>query len=377
MKIFLKRHLFYYFLALSIGVIDLYTGAEISFSIFYLIPIYLYTRRNYTKIHPGILISVFSAIIWFLADILNNTQYFSQLIPFWNALVRLTFFIVVVFLSRSLHIKNDHLSSINKRLEILNNSMINSINYGKIIQDAILPSNKMMSKLFPDSFVFLKPKDIVSGDFYWVYDEKDQIIFVVADATGHGVPGAFMSMIGFTLLNKIVIESKTFDPSKILSKLNSGINSMNREKETFSDGMDVSVICFNKLTNTITISSANNYVFAVQDNQVKLLQGSIYSLGGDLSSKKELDFSNTIIDGANGLSIYLTTDGFIDQYGGPNNKKLGIDNFIKIISELQETPINNQLEIITRKLNDWKNKQRQTDDILVVGIKNNFTLKLS
>ena len=265
-----------------------------------------------------------------------------------------------------------------------NEHITDSIKYAKRIQDAILPSNEELSNHFPNHFVFFRPKDIVSGDFYWCYRIPDSqknnvsfpiseyaggVIFTVADCTGHGVPGAFMSMIGNTLLNKIVNEQKIIQPAEILNHLQKGIASaLHQESRTQDDGMDISICLFNKEKNKIVFAGAHHSVFIVHEGAMQKIQGDPFSIGSQFS-KKNVVFTQQEILIQKHSSIFFATDGFQDQSGGMNGKKFltkGLENLLLHVSSLE---VKEQQETITKVFYDWKGKYPQRDDILLVGIR--------
>src|SRR3989339_424722 len=166
-------------------------------------------------------------------------------------------------------------------VEAQNKKILDSITFAKLIQDAIFPSEEMLRHLFPHSFMLFKPRDIVSGDFFWLHTESSRKIFAVADCTGHGVPGAFMSMIGNTLLNQIIKHEKIFSPEKILFQLNNDINNLlNQSGQSHDAGMDMSVCCINEDTNEILLGLAGHCAYIVADNEIREIEGSIFSIGG-------------------------------------------------------------------------------------------------
>ncbi|OFY73540.1 MAG: hypothetical protein A2265_00620 [Bacteroidetes bacterium RIFOXYA12_FULL_33_9] len=253
-----------------------------------------------------------------------------------------------------------------------NKQITDSINYAQYIQRAILPSNQMVKNNLPNSFIFFKPKDVVSGDFYWFSQKNDTTYIALADATGHGVPGAFMSMIGTTLLNDIVNKSNTENPSEILHKLNKGVvdilsHGIENDDE-ISDGMDISLCKIDKTKNKITISLANHYAYIVRNSTLEVLEGDIFSIGGFWAKNPTVEFTNIELNYTEIDALYMFSDGFRDQ---PNEKKEKYKDsrFKLLVESLIPLEISEQQHKLEQELKVWKGKAEQIDDILVIGIK--------
>ncbi len=271
-----------------------------------------------------------------------------------------------------------------KKIEEQKTKITDSIAYAKKIQEAMLPSDKLLKSHFPDSFIFYRPKDIVSGDFYWfAQPETDewgkpnhQVFLAAADCTGHGVPGAFMSMIGNTLLNEIVNNKKVFNPSQILNDLNNGvIEALNQKdidnEESQSDGMDITLCKIDKQKGIIELACANHVVIIINDEGTQMIEGDIFSIGGMFSVISKPVYNNHIIPIKKGTSLYLFSDGFQDQFGGEKNQKFMLNRLQELLFEIQKDPMSLQLQKIEDTFEKWKGDQRQIDDILVMGLKLN------
>lgn len=258
----------------------------------------------------------------------------------------------------------------NNQLQVKNTQITDSISYAKLIQDAILPSEKKIRQYIPDSFIFFKPKDIVSGDFYWLYQEGKKTFFAVIDCTGHGVPGGFMSMIGYTLLNDIVKDKKTFEVAKILEKLNVGVMiTLNQGESKQDDGMDLSICCIDRETKNLTIASANQTAIVIQENEIHSIKGDIYSIGGIFSTRRKVDFTTHTFDLQKNTILYMFSDGFPDQTGEEKNNKYGTVNLEQKLVENKNLPMKEQMEKLSLSFNNWKGCKRQIDDVLVTGIR--------
>jgi serine phosphatase RsbU (regulator of sigma subunit)/CheY-like chemotaxis protein len=271
-----------------------------------------------------------------------------------------------------------------KKIEEQKTKITDSISYAKKIQEAMLPSDKLIKSHFPDSFILFSPKDIVSGDFYWFAQPEtdewgkpnEKLFIAAADCTGHGVPGAFMSMIGNTLLNEIVNSKKIFSPSDILKELNQGViealNQKNPENEdSQSDGMDITVCQIDKAAGTIQIACANHVVLVVNEEGAKIIEGDIFSIGGMFSVLRTPTYTNHTIFIEGSTSLYMFSDGYQDQFGGPKNQKFMFNRMQELMVSIQDSSMQEQHAALTAELDKWKGDQRQIDDILVMGIKLN------
>ncbi|NOZ45275.1 MAG: tetratricopeptide repeat protein [Chlorobi bacterium] len=262
----------------------------------------------------------------------------------------------------------------NKKLEKKNIQILDSISYASRIQEAILPYEERIKKHLPDSFIYYKPRDIVSGDFYWFSEKENKIFIAEVDCTGHGVPGAFMSMIGNTLLNEIVNEKNIYKPSKILKELSKGIiftlNQGSTGDHFQEDGMEMSLCCIDIENNELQIAMANQTAIIIENDKLKHLTGDIYTVGGTFALKQDDEFTNYTINYSNSnTALYMFSDGYIDQFGGIHNKKFLSSQFEELLVENNKLTMNEQAVILDMTLNSWKGNNKQIDDILVIGIK--------
>ena len=262
----------------------------------------------------------------------------------------------------------------NETLEKKNNQILDSLMYAKHIQTAILPSHEEIAKHFPQNFILYLPKDLVSGDFYWLSTIDDSVFFAVVDCTGHGVPGACMSMIGNTLLNQIINEQHVTSPAEILNVLDREVIinlRQNEDKETQEDGMTVSLIRYDKKTSELTFAGAGQKMILEQDGKTDLIATSLFSIGGMHATKQneKILFEEKTISVSQGTSIYLFSDGFVDQFGGDNNERFTSRRFIEMIHNMQDLDMSEQFINLSKQLDTWKGSEKQIDDILVVGIK--------
>jgi len=260
----------------------------------------------------------------------------------------------------------------NKELESKNEDILSSINYAKRIQQAILPTDDTIQRGIPLSFILYKPRDIVSGDFYWFSNLDDNsYIIVAADCTGHGVPGAFMTVIGSNLLTQIVSENNVTAPSVIMSELDNHITAtLKQEKQHYQiiqDGMDLSLLKVNREQNEFIYTSAKRPAIFIRDKQIREFKGSKSSLGGLRSEDKQFDEIRMKYE--EGDMIYLFTDGYIDQFGGNDNKKFMIKRLRELLLEIHLLPVADQKQKLDAAITSWIGTNEQTDDILIMGIR--------
>lgn len=253
-------------------------------------------------------------------------------------------------------------------IEEKNKDITDSINYAKRIQNAILASKEIKYKLFPNAFVLYKPKDIVSGDFYWFAGKDGRRLIAACDCTGHGVPGALMSMIGNNLLNKIVSEKAITAPDKILTELDEEIRKALKKDENIDskDGMDVALLSFSSETD-MEYSGANRPLWIIRDGKLEETKATKISIGGDRYNV-EMDFKNHIVKLEKGDTVYIASDGFADQFNN-DDKKLMTRRFKEILLSIQNLSMAEQEKYLDDFIEKWKGGLEQTDDILVIGIR--------
>ena len=258
-----------------------------------------------------------------------------------------------------------------KEVDHKNEEVMDSIRYAKRIQDALLTSDEYIAKALPDSFVFYKPKDIVSGDYYWVYEnKKGQVFFTVADCTGHGVPGAFMSMIGTSLLNEIIIENGTEETDQILYDMRTHIiNSLDQQGELGEnrDGMDMAICRWDKKDNRLCFSGAYNPLYIIRNGELLEYKANRrpvgYYVGESISfTKEEITLKKEDM-------LYIFSDGFVDQFGGKKGKKYRTRNFKKLLLQISGLPCDEQNKELDKELADWKGETEQVDDVCMMGVR--------
>ncbi|MCX6325801.1 MAG: SpoIIE family protein phosphatase [Bacteroidia bacterium] len=275
------------------------------------------------------------------------------------------------YLEKELGIRTSVVMKQKGEIELQHIEITDSINYAKRIQTSILPDINKLKESFKDAFILFHPRDIVSGDFYW-FDKlgDDKFVLVCADSTGHGVPGAFMSMIGSTLLQDIVTRKRISKPSEILSLLDKQIFStlnQNVELGVSNDGMDMVVCEFSIKTRHIRFASAMRPVIVVISGEQYYIKGNRSSVGGESVIEKFFDDQEYYLN--EGDTIYLFSDGLPDQFGGTDGKKMKIARLKRVIDQVSKLPMNEQKEAISKFFFDWKGAYDQVDDILLMGVK--------
>ena len=276
-----------------------------------------------------------------------------------------------IFLEKELEKRTREVVEQKNELEVKNREITDSINYAQRIQASILPPEKKLKDHFPGSFIFFQPRDIVSGDFYW-FDRLngDRFLIVCADSTGHGVPGAFMSMIGSTLIKEFTLREDLSTPSLLLEKLDMEItNTLNQnvELQGASDGMDITICEINLTTKYMRFASAMRPIMLFHNNELMYLRGNRSSIGGELADIKE--FQDQEYQLQQGDVIYMFSDGYPDQFGGPLGKKFKMVRLKNLLEDIHHKSMEEQYEQVKSSFLLWKKDHPQVDDVLFMGIK--------
>jgi len=269
-----------------------------------------------------------------------------------------------------------------------NRQITDSLNYAQRIQNAVLPHQEYLNKVMPEYFVLFKPRDIVSGDFYWIKQVKNYLVVVAADCTGHGVPGAFMSMLGISFLNGLIGKGKFDKPGEILNRLRTEVKKTLAQEGDYheqQDGMEMALAIIDNNSKQLQYAGAYNplYLIRAKDHingdhirqyaSIGNKNYQLFELKGDRQpiaiSSLETDFATKQVQLKDGDSIYLFSDGFIDQKGGPNSRKFLSRNFRKSLLEIQPNTMEEQHKILNDTLEKWREGFEQIDDILVMGIR--------
>ncbi len=270
------------------------------------------------------------------------------------------------------------LEKTSNEIEKQNTNLISSINYAQRIQSAMLGGTQDLKKIFSDSFVFFEPKDVVSGDFYWYSEIDTRKIAVVGDCTGHGVPGAFMSLLGTTLLNEAILQKQMTTPSKILDFMQSEIRRILKQDTTGNrDGMDMAVVVVDKSVGMMEFAGAKNPLVYVHkrrqkggaDTNLTLIKGDVHPIGGRTEKYMNVEYTNHVIDLDNVEAFYIYSDGYQDQFGGEQGRKFMSTKFRKLLYDTHSTSMRHQRVSLKRNLMNWMGTENeQVDDICVMGI---------
>lgn len=265
--------------------------------------------------------------------------------------------------------KEKELLEKNNRLHEQHKEITSSIRYAKRIQGNILQSTDYISKIFAEHFVFYKPKDMVSGDFYFFHEDELNKYVIAVDCTGHGVPGAMMSMLANSIIKEVLLNKKIRSASQILYELDKELyKSINSYSDEISnDGMDAAVVCLNKKTGRMHFAGALRSVIIVRENNVIELKANRYPLG--FYSDVDKVFEEQVIILKPHDHFYLFSDGYADQFGGEENRKFNKRNFKELLKTIAEMPVAEQEGFLEYALNNWKQDNEQTDDVMVIGIK--------
>ena len=280
-----------------------------------------------------------------------------------------TLFIIYSFFEKKR--KNKQLTAQNKLINAQNERMNDSLNYAQIIQNSIFKSKLHLNKMHPNNVLFTKAKDIISGDFYWFHVVDGKKILAVADCTGHGVPGAMLTILGNTFLDDIIVKNKETNPAKIIFQLNEKlIQVLEQENKNIGIyGMDIALLVIDDDNQKIKFSGAMNGMYHINSEQkLTEIKGSMISLGQPTNFINDENIECIEIDYNKNDAFFLFTDGYMDQFGGKNNEKLNKEKFEKLLKVVTNN-FENGTKIVAEYLEDWKKETIQTDDILILGIK--------
>jgi serine phosphatase RsbU (regulator of sigma subunit)/uncharacterized protein HemY len=278
---------------------------------------------------------------------------------------------IILKQKQAVEIQNKIIEEKNILVETQNKDIKDSIKYAQRIQEAILPPKPLWNKILPNSFVIYQPKDILSGDFNWIAETETHIFVAAADCTGHGVPGALISLVNYNLLNKAVLEKGIIKTGEILNAVNNWLTeSLHQEAEnsTVKDGMDISLISINKETNQVQFSGAFNSLYIVNEQELRIIKGDKFPVGSFFD--EEINLFNTIdVEYQKGDLLYMFTDGYPDQFGGSKGKKYKHNRLKENMSKIVTYSLEDQRSFLLTAFYDWKGDFEQVDDVLLIGLK--------
>jgi serine phosphatase RsbU (regulator of sigma subunit) len=273
--------------------------------------------------------------------------------------------------SELLEKQNDEINIQKNIIEEKNKDITDSIKYAQRIQNAILPSKEQIKTIFQESFVLFRPKDIVSGDFYWFEKSGEYKLFSVVDCTGHGVPGAMLSVVGHNMLNKAVHDNKLVMPDKLLQYLNENISNMLRQKhedQVIQDGMDIALCSYHQPTQTLYYAGSFNSLYLIRNNELQEIKSDKIFIGNYYQEPDKKFTLHTIKVEKNDL-FYVFSDGFADQFGGPTGKKFKYKPFQQLLLSMQNETMEGQEKKLANSFEEWKRNLDQVDDVCIIGVK--------
>jgi ligand-binding sensor domain-containing protein/serine phosphatase RsbU (regulator of sigma subunit) len=303
--------------------------------------------------------------------------------PFWRTnwfyavCVLLAIVVVILFtrlrtasIRKEKRVLEEKVAERTRELAQKNEDITSSIEYARRIQFAILPELEHITNHFPENFILYRPKDIVSGDFYWFAEKNGCKIFVVADCTGHGVPGALMSVIGHNLLNQLVLEKGITEPAEILRQMNLGVRTALKQDQSdqdTTDGMDMIVCTFEKY-NVQYAGALRPLVVVHANGTLRKMDCDRYPIGGAQDTRERTYTTHRFL-AEKGDMLYFFTDGYADQFGGPNGKKLMVKRLLELFAGIHSLPVHEQMQFLETEFESWRESNEQIDDVLVAGIK--------
>lgn len=332
------------------------------------------------------------------SKLLANKLLLRNIVLFSAILVFVLFILIFFYLqkqrsNRVLKAKNAEISQKNEEIEVQRNnieelliktteaheSIKSSIDYASFIQSAMLNKKPNLSEFVDDSFIFYKPKDVVGGDFYWYTKAENKLLIAAADCTGHGVPGAFLTVLGYNFLNQIVNFSNETNPGKILEELHKNVKeALNQDVSDNKDGMDIALCTIDRENNKLYFAGANNPLVYVSNDQLSIINGEKYGIGGftdrmfkrqkDKKNKNEM-FETHTLDLTESMKLYMFSDGYIDQCGGEDNTEMNSKEFHDLLFNNATKSCKEQKEVLSSFFTEWKAENEQVDDVIVLGVK--------
>jgi len=315
-----------------------------------------------------------------MTAVLINSPFSSSPFIFFSSLLILIVFLLVMTQTRTL-IKTRKLLTEKEQafklielqkfeLELKDKNITDSLIYAQRIQEALLPSESYFRKHFSDSFILFKPKNIVSGDFYWIGEKGEKVFVVAADCTGHGVPGALMSMIGLKIIEKTINEDNIEIPSMILEVMNKGLEkTFSREKNIgtiIRDGMDIGLCVINRKRKKLQYAGAFLPLYLIREGNLVEISADKIIIGMNPEGLSYLDHEINLLDDD---IFYIFSDGYVDQFGGSENKKFMYRRFRYLLMTIHNFPVNDQKAILEENIKTWMGNNEQVDDMMVIGFR--------
>ena len=340
---------------------------------------YLMGLMELTYFHVYIINSLLAASDRMTAVLINSPLSSSPFI-FFSSLLILIVFLLVMTQTRTL-IKTRKLLTEKEQalklielqkfeLEVKDKNITDSLIYAQRIQEALLPSESYFRKHFSDSFILFKPKNIVSGDFYWIGEKGEKVFVVAADCTGHGVPGALMSMIGLKIIEKTINEDNIEIPSMILEVMNKGLEkTFSREKNIgtiIRDGMDIGLCVINRKRKKLQYAGAFLPLYLIREGNLVEISADKIIIGMNPEGLSYLDHEINLLDDD---IFYIFSDGYVDQFGGAENKKFMYRRFRYLLMTIHNFPVNDQKAILEENIKTWMGNNEQVDDMMVIGFR--------
>ncbi|HOM39428.1 MAG TPA: SpoIIE family protein phosphatase [Bacteroidales bacterium] len=313
-----------------------------------------------TSLNPGKVNSISN--LYFIVFLLITVILIASLIYLWRELIRNRKTLTSTI--SELNETKENLSILEYKLRNVTDSLV----YARHIQKALLPSESFLANHFNDYFIFYQPRDVVSGDFYWFGITGDRICVISADCTGHGVPGALMSIIGQNILNQVISNGNSDNPAEIMERLDVSVrNYFSREGEYYiRDSMDIGICMIDHKRKVIEFAGAFSSMYFIKDNRLKEIKGDKQILG---MKPEKFRFTSQVENFSGGEVVYLFTDGYADQFGGEEGKKFMYRRFRYLLTTINMLPLHEQKTILEETLNSWKGNNEQVDDILVIGLR--------
>ncbi len=376
----LAKHFAVILISASISFFTLYTGDTFSEALFIptiAMPLIIFKNKRVAVFYLFVIIVLVVILKMVQSNFiplitLNKSETgFFILVNIISAAV-VTYFITFYFKAANEDYQTV-LVEMNQIVSEKNKEITDSIEYAKHIQNGILPSVGIINSSLPDSFIFYKPKDIVAGDFYWLHNPspvgegRGEVLFAACDCTGHGVPGAMVSVICSNPLNRAVKEFNLVVPGDILNKVRELVlETFEKSEHVVNDGMDISLCAWNKSTNELFWAGANNSLWIIQDNVLKEIKGDKQPIG---KSDHQKPFVTHMLKLTKGDVIYIFTDGYPDQFGGDNGKKFKYKQLKELALSVNQLPMQEQKMRLAETFDKWKGELQQIDDVLIMGIR--------